>query len=97
MDQITNAVKLAISLFSQGIDLVAGILESAFNALDFVNGILNFFKCDDDIACPQQGEINLAGVLSPGGDNFVPVNNLAGGFSSNQSGGNSSVAVNFQI
>lgn len=97
LDQITNAVKLAISLFSQGIDLVTGILESAFNALDFVNGILNFFKCDDDIACPQQGEINLAGVLSPGGDNFVPVNNLAGGFSSNQSGGNSSVAVNFQI
>jgi hypothetical protein len=97
LDQITNAVKAAIALFSQGVDLVTGILGSVFNALDFANGILNFFKCDDDAACPQQGEIDLAGTLLKGGDNFVPVNNLEGVFTSNQSGGNSSVAVNFQI
>ncbi len=78
LDQITNAVKMAISLFTQAVDILNNIAEFAFNALDFVSGILNFFKCDDDTDCPQIQEINLAGVFSDGGDPLVPVSKTFG-------------------
>jgi hypothetical protein len=78
LDQITNAVQTAIALFSQGVGLVTGAIDSIFNALDFANGILNFFKCDDDAACPQQQEINLAGAFSQGGDPQVSFDKLIG-------------------
>lgn len=68
LNQITNAVKTAISLFTQAIGIISDIGNFIFNALDFVSGILNFFKCDNDADCPQQGEINLAGTFSAGGD-----------------------------
>lgn len=97
LDQISNGVKTAISLFSKGAAFVNDLLSSVFNLLDFVTGLLNFFKCDDDPDCPQQGEINLAGELSTLGDNFVPIDNLYGGFTSYQGGGNSASAVIYQV
>jgi hypothetical protein len=54
LDQITNVVRTALGLFSQGVATLT-------NALTFVNGILDFFRCDDDADCPQQLEVNLAG------------------------------------
>jgi hypothetical protein len=78
LDQITNAVKTAISLFSQAVDILNSVGEFAFNGLDFVNGILNFFKCDDDAACPQQQEITLSGVFSQSGDPQVSFDKLIG-------------------
>jgi hypothetical protein len=54
LDEITNAVRTALGLFSQGVATLT-------NALTFVNGILDFFRCDDDADCPQQLETNLAG------------------------------------
>lgn len=66
LDQITNAVRTAIGLFSQVDSIIETTGETLSNALDFVNGILSFFKCDDDADCPQQQEINLAGqVIGP--------------------------------
>jgi hypothetical protein len=68
LNQITGAVKTAISLFSQAVSVINDVGNFLFNSLDFISGILNFFKCDDDAECPQIQEINLAGTFSPGGD-----------------------------
>jgi hypothetical protein len=54
--------------------------------LDFATGILNFFKCDDDKACPTQSEITRAGagVNNDGGGD--PQGPPAGGTSSPSDG-----------
>jgi uncharacterized protein YoxC len=51
-------------------DMLGKVNNLIFNVLDFATGILNFFKCDDDMACPIVHEINLAGVANnaDGGD-----------------------------
>lgn len=46
------------------IGAVTSIADALFNAIDFATGILNFFKCDDDKACPTQNEISRSGDSS---------------------------------
>lgn len=63
-----------ILAFTQGIGgQVASIAGNIFNAIDFVTGILEFFKCDEEKSCPDYNEINLAGPALPGGDVPAPV------------------------
>ena len=59
---IEAAIGSALSLINGALSQVAGLANSLFNALDFVTGILNFFKCDDDKACPSVQEISLSGA-----------------------------------
>lgn len=98
LDQITNIARTAVGLLSQIVNLSVGALGSLFDALDFANGVLNFFKCDDDYTCPQQQEVNLAGTLSQGGGPSVPFDKLIGPnpvFSYGAGNGNSSNQPNF--
>jgi archaellum component FlaC len=61
---ITGAVSGAL-----GIAGSVGSFGSVFDALDFSSGISKFFKCDDDIKCPDYDEISLGNaVATPGGD-----------------------------
>jgi len=48
-------------------------MGNIFNALDFITGILEFFKCDEEKSCPDYNEINLIGPALPGGDVPAPV------------------------
>jgi hypothetical protein len=90
LDQILGPIQTAITtinLLLGGITgAIAGIAGSLFNMLDFATGILNFFKCDDDKACPTQSEITRAGAgvnNNAGGD---PQGSPAGGTSSPSDG-----------
>jgi hypothetical protein len=69
---ITSAINAALSFISGA---VSNLANSLFNALDFITGILNFFDCDDDKACPVVDEVNLAGTAALAGD---PVAGSAG-------------------
>jgi len=73
---IENSIGSAIKSINGALSKVAGLAGSLFNALDFVTGILNFFKCDDDKACPSVQEISLsgAGALNPQGGDPVDKN-----------------------
>jgi hypothetical protein len=51
-----------LSALGGAVSVISGIAGSLFNMLDFVTGILNFFKCDDDKACPSVQEISLSGT-----------------------------------
>ena len=60
-----------LSAIGGAVSVISGIAGQLFNMLDFVTGILNFFKCDDDKACPSVQEISLSGAGQnnpPGGD-----------------------------
>ena len=64
-----------LSALGGALSAIQGIAGQLFNMLDFVTGILNFFKCDDDKACPSVQEISLsgAGQNNPqGGDPVAP-------------------------
>lgn len=61
LDQITNVVQQALSLFSAAVSIIKGVGDLLLNAVDFISGIINFFKCDDDYDCPQVDAINLKG------------------------------------
>ena len=64
-----------LSALGGALSAIQGIAGQLFNMLDFVTGILNFFKCDDDKACPSVQEISLsgAGQNNPqGGDRVAP-------------------------
>lgn len=63
LDQITSVVQQALSLFSQAFDILNQVGNFLLDAIDFITGILNFFKCDDDADCPQVSQTNLAGEL----------------------------------
>jgi len=72
---ITAAVNFAAGILGGVFSSVQGIASSIFSALDFATGVLNFFKCDDDKACPSVQEITLsgAGQNNPqGGDPAAP-------------------------
>lgn len=99
LDQISNVVNQALSLFNQAIGIIGEIGDFLFNALDFVTGILNFFKCDDDADCPQVQQINLAGAFSPGGDPPISFNQAlqAGNLISTKGNGDSSPAVDYSV
>lgn len=68
LDPIFDAIQSALNLFGGFLDTIGSIGENIFNMLDFVTGILNFFKCDDDRSCPEVLELNLAGFIGKGGD-----------------------------
>ncbi len=59
---IEKAIKSAVKLIDSGLGKAANLATSLFNALDYVTGILNFFKCDDDKACPSVQETTLSGA-----------------------------------
>lgn len=72
---IQAAIGSAIGTINGVLSKVQGLANSLFNALDFATGILNFFKCDDDKACPSVQEVTLsgAGQNNPaGGDPVAP-------------------------
>lgn len=69
---IQAAIGSALGLINGVLSQIQGLAGSLFNALDFVTGILNFFKCDDDKACPSVQEISLSGSGQPGGDPVGP-------------------------
>ncbi len=59
---IQSAISSVLSLIGGALSAVQNLASSLFNALDFITGILNFFKCDDDKACPTVQEISLSGA-----------------------------------
>jgi len=58
---IETAIKSALSAINNALSAIPSLANSLFNLLDFITGILNFFKCDDDKACPSVQEISLSG------------------------------------
>lgn len=51
------------------VDGALGALGNVFDALDFISGISKFFKCDEEVSCPDYDEISLGSVVAkPGGD-----------------------------
>ena len=72
LNQILGPIEAAIgsvlSLIGGALSAVQNLASSLFNALDFITGILNFFKCDDDKACPSVQEITLSGAGQLSGD-----------------------------
>jgi len=59
---IESAIKTALGIIDKALSAVQNLAGSLFNLLDFITGILNFFKCDDDKACPSVQEITLSGA-----------------------------------
>lgn len=59
---ITAAINSAIGMIGGILSGVQGLADNLFSALDFATGVLNFFKCDDDKACPSVQEISLSGA-----------------------------------
>lgn len=59
---ISAAINSAMALINGALASVVNLADSLFSALDFATGILNFFKCDDDKACPSVQEISLSGA-----------------------------------
>lgn len=80
LNQILSPIQAAISsvfaLIGGALSAIQNLANSLFNALDFITGILNFFKCDDDKACPSVQEISLsgAGSVNPQGGDPVDKN-----------------------
>lgn len=79
MNPIEKAIKSAVKLLDSVLGKVANFSNSLFNALDFVSGFLNFFKCDDDKACPSVQEVTLSGSgqNNPQGGDPVGKNRLS--------------------
>jgi len=63
-DPISAAIGAINSFLGSAVGAITNLADSLFNAIDFVTGILNFFKCDDDKACPTQNEISRSGDAS---------------------------------
>jgi hypothetical protein len=63
-DPISAAIGSINSFLGSAVGAISNLADSLFNAIDFATGILNFFKCDDDKACPTQGEISRSGDAS---------------------------------
>jgi hypothetical protein len=59
---IEAAIKSVLGIIGSALSAIQNLTTSLFNALDFITGILNFFKCDDDKACPSVQEISLSGA-----------------------------------
>lgn len=58
---IEAAIKSVLGIIGGALSAIGNLASSLFNALDFITGILNFFKCDDDKACPVVQEMTLSG------------------------------------
>jgi len=100
LNQILGPIEAAIStvvgiingFLSGALSVIENLATSLFNALDFITGILNFFKCDDDKACPSVGEITLsgAGQNNPQGGDPVGPNSATQSSSPSDEGGTKS-------
>lgn len=74
INKALDAVLKPILAFTKGISgAISSVAGNIFNALDFITGILEFFKCDEEKSCPDYNELNLAGPAVPGGDAPAPV------------------------
>lgn len=71
LQPLFNAIQTALKFINLGISIAENILNNVFNILDFVSGILKFFICDDDKACPVEDQLNLAGFAEQ-----LPVANI---------------------
>lgn len=86
---IEAAIKTVLGIIGGALSAVQNLANSLFNALDFITGILNFFKCDDDKSCPSVQEISLsgAGQNNPqGGDPAGPNTKTQNSSSSDEKG-----------
>lgn len=100
LNQILGPIEAAIGsvlgIISAALGTAVGAIQnlasSLFNALDFITGILNFFKCDDDKACPSVQEITLsgAGQNNPQGGDPVAPNSATQNTSPSDEGGTKS-------
>jgi hypothetical protein len=57
---IVDSINSALSLIT---GTIGDIASKLFNALDFVNDLINFFKCETKPECPSVDSINLAGTV----------------------------------
>jgi len=89
---IESAISSVLGIINGVLSQAAGLTNSLFNALDFVTGILNFFKCDDDKACPSVQEISLSGSgqSNPQGGDPVAPNSVTQNSSPSDEGGTQS-------
>jgi len=55
----------------KSLESAGGEFGSLFNALDYVNGIKQFFACDDEESPVKYTEISLDGPAIPGGDSVA--------------------------
>jgi hypothetical protein len=53
---------------SQGLDIIGGAVGSLFDALEFVQGIIQFFSCDESQDCIEYNEISQDRSALSGGD-----------------------------
>lgn len=112
LDPIIDAIGSTISLINGVLSQVQNLANSLLNALDFVTGILNFFKCDDDKKCPSFNEISLSGAgqnNNEGGDLVAPnvytafsspsdeKTPISGSYTSGISNGKSSMAQDVRV
>ncbi len=54
------------SALSGVLGVIGNITSLVSSAFDFLSGILDFFKCNEDQACPEYDEIDLEGPAKPG-------------------------------
>jgi hypothetical protein len=66
LSPIISAIEFALALISGTIGsiggVIGGLLSGIFNALDFINDLIDFFKCETKPECPVVDSINLAGT-----------------------------------
>jgi hypothetical protein len=62
LSPIIGEISSALSSVLGAVGNIAGLVASAFNLL---SGILSFFKCDEEQACPDYDKISLAGPAKP--------------------------------
>lgn len=97
IDPISDAIGAINSFLGDAVGKVSNLADSLFNAIDFVTGIVNFFKCDDEKSCPIVFEIDRGGTLSQG-ENFLRGENaLASGtkYAEGMTNGDNSGTVNY--
>ena len=89
---IEAAIKSVLGIIGGALSAIGNLASSLFNALDFITGILNFFKCDDDKACPSVQEITLSGSgqNNPQGGDPVGPNSATQNSSPSDGGGSKS-------
>lgn len=89
---IEAAIKSVLGIIGGALSAIGNLASSLFNALDFITGILNFFKCDDDKACPSVQEITLSGSgqNNPQGGDPVGPNSTTQNSSPSDGGGSKS-------
>jgi hypothetical protein len=94
---ISDAINAINALLGSAVGAITNLADSLFNAIDFVTGILSFFKCDEDKSCPIVFEIDRGGTLSQG-ENFLRGENaLASGtkYAEGMTNGDNSGTVNY--